>query len=313
MSDLGDAAAIRWDAAGLATVVTVDAASGDVLMVASMNHEALERTRATGMAHYWSRSRNELWRKGATSGHEQRLVEIRINCNHDSLLLRVEQRGAVCHDGYPTCYYRTLDADGTLREVRDRAFDPATVYGNRGTVGGDRLATAAKLWIGAYLTLREEDHEATSRTSRRLREADGAVSSRLADELEELAGVLDGSHRHGAFAADVALEATQCLYWALLAALRAGLGDSAIEDAVVRRLAIGTAAAGEPGPALRAIAERWRTGPVDVAGAFEDAVAVVAAALGRAGLEPLTAIEGDLADLRVRPYLDDYFRRAATD
>jgi len=99
----------RWGADGLITAVTIDASSGAVLMVAHMNADALAATLATGEAHYWSRSRRELWHKGATSGAIQRVVEIRVDCDQDCLLLRVEPAGPACHTGRQTCFYRRLD------------------------------------------------------------------------------------------------------------------------------------------------------------------------------------------------------------
>ncbi len=99
-------------------------------MIGFMNAEALTLTRQTGRIHFWSRSRGKLWRKGETSGHEQVVEEIWVNCERNSLLITVTQIGAVCHDGYPTCFYRRLTDDNTLEIVMDRTFDPATVYGS---------------------------------------------------------------------------------------------------------------------------------------------------------------------------------------
>ncbi|MCC6312516.1 MAG: phosphoribosyl-AMP cyclohydrolase [Thermomicrobiales bacterium] len=187
---------VRWGDDGLIPVVTQDERSGDVLMVAFMNAEALAATRATGYVHYWSRSRGKLWCKGETSGNRQQVVAIFVNCDRNSLLLRVRQTGAVCHDGYPTCYYRRLEPDDSLTMVRERVFDPAEVYG----VDSNNLLTdATRLLYGAYAWLRDHDLSAESGTSRRLRIEDGTIEGRVADELTELAGVLDGSHRHGAF------------------------------------------------------------------------------------------------------------------
>ena len=95
----------KFDAAGLLTCVATDAASGDVLMVAHMNEEALRRTIETGEAWYFSRSRKQLWRKGETSGHVQRVVEIRTDCDQDAIWIRVEQSGAACHTGRHSCFY----------------------------------------------------------------------------------------------------------------------------------------------------------------------------------------------------------------
>ncbi len=105
----------KWDANGLVTAVVSDAASGELLMVAHMNAEALAATLATGEAHYWSRSRAELWHKGATSGHTQRVVEMRIDCDQDALWLKVEPAGPACHTGERSCFYRRVDAHGLSR------------------------------------------------------------------------------------------------------------------------------------------------------------------------------------------------------
>jgi len=122
---------IRFDEDGLAPVVVQDAGSNAVLLLAYMNSQALEATLRTGKAHFWSRSRGRLWRKGETSGRELLVERLYINCEDNSLLLRVRQQGdAACHTGHPTCYYRELAPDGTWREVQPRVFDPAEVYGH---------------------------------------------------------------------------------------------------------------------------------------------------------------------------------------
>ena len=122
----------KFDAAGLLTCVATDAASGDVLMVAHMNEEALRRTIDTGEAWYFSRSRKQLWRKGETSGHVQRVVEIRTDCDQDAIWIRVEQSGAACHTGRHSCFYRLVKAgENDLRLefiAADKLFDPNAVY-----------------------------------------------------------------------------------------------------------------------------------------------------------------------------------------
>ena len=104
----------KFGADGLATCVTVDARRGDVLMVAHMNAEALKKTLATGIVHYWSRSRGSLWRKGDTSGQTQKLVEMRVDCDQDAFLARVEVGGdgGACHTGRRSCFYRRVERDG---------------------------------------------------------------------------------------------------------------------------------------------------------------------------------------------------------
>ena len=123
----------KFDASGLVTCVAADAATSEVLMVAHMNEEALRRTIASGEAWYFSRSRGELWRKGETSGHVQRVVEMRVDCDQDAILLRVEQTGAACHTGRRSCFYRkveTTEGRSRLSFVNaERQFDPKAVYG----------------------------------------------------------------------------------------------------------------------------------------------------------------------------------------
>ncbi|WP_164100570.1 phosphoribosyl-AMP cyclohydrolase [Candidatus Laterigemmans baculatus] len=99
---------------GLLPAVAQDATDGTVLMLAWMNREAWEATLRTGRATYFSRSRNGLWRKGDTSGHAQQVIEARIDCDADAILLRVEQTGAACHENYRSCFFRTIDSDGTV-------------------------------------------------------------------------------------------------------------------------------------------------------------------------------------------------------
>jgi phosphoribosyl-ATP pyrophosphohydrolase/phosphoribosyl-AMP cyclohydrolase len=99
---------IAWDEGGLVPVVVQDAATDEVLMLAYMNAEALSRTLVTGEAWFWSRSRQKLWHKGATSGHTQQVVELRYDCDADALLLRVNPRGPACHTGQNSCFYRRL-------------------------------------------------------------------------------------------------------------------------------------------------------------------------------------------------------------
>ena len=116
--ETGNTLAPQFDANGLLPCVVTDVDTGGVLMLAWMNAEALQRTIETRAAHYWSRSRRELWRKGATSGHVQRVRDIRIDCDQDAIWLIVEQEGAACHVGYRSCFYRVV-ADGQLTFVDD--------------------------------------------------------------------------------------------------------------------------------------------------------------------------------------------------
>jgi len=133
----GERAEVAFGEEGLVPAVAQDAGTGGVLMLAYVSPAALARTRETGLAHYYSRSRGELWQKGATSGHRQHVREIRIDCDADAVLYRVEQDGGACHTGFDSCFHRTVDEvvdDGeavlvTETEGSERVFDPDAVYG----------------------------------------------------------------------------------------------------------------------------------------------------------------------------------------
>jgi hypothetical protein len=198
----------------------------------------LRLTLAESVLVLWSRSRGKLWRKGEQSGNVLHVSELRLNCEGNSLLARVRLDGiAACHEGYRTCYFRRLDAatgastaaDGLATTVvESRVFDPAEVYGDHTTTGVDAaLARDLRALYTAYERLRAAPERPESGTSRRLHAPDAAAMAeqslaRGREELEELRGVLAGTHRHQGGAADVILEASQVEYWALLAAVGAG-------------------------------------------------------------------------------------------
>jgi len=124
----GNVLSPKFDADGLVTCVATDAVSGDVLMVAHMNAEALAKTIATGEAWYFSRSRGALWKKGETSGHTQRVVEMRIDCDQDAVWIKVEQAVAACHTGRRSCFYRRVPPGKPgavkLEFTGEKVFDP---------------------------------------------------------------------------------------------------------------------------------------------------------------------------------------------
>lgn len=114
---------------GLVHAIAVDHETGEVLMLAHMNREAFEKTVETGEAHYWSRSREELWKKGETSGNFQEVEEIRIDCDGDAVLLEVDQKGGACHTGHYSCFHMSFDGEEFVEEG-EKVFDPDDVYGH---------------------------------------------------------------------------------------------------------------------------------------------------------------------------------------
>jgi phosphoribosyl-AMP cyclohydrolase len=118
-------------AGGLITAVTVDAEGGEVLMVAHMNEEAFRLTLETGKVHYFSRSRNKLWKKGESSGNMQDLIEMRVDCDLDAVVVRVRQKGPACHEGYRSCFFRMVKEDGALETTGERLMTHEEMYGGK--------------------------------------------------------------------------------------------------------------------------------------------------------------------------------------
>jgi phosphoribosyl-ATP pyrophosphohydrolase/phosphoribosyl-AMP cyclohydrolase len=169
-----------FDASGLLPVIAQDRASGDVLMLAWANAEALARTGETGYAHFWSRSRQALWRKGETSGHTLRVVEARADCDRDALLLVVEPSGAACHTGTRTCFGDTTPtAAGMLEEL-------ARVVRQRAQARPDESYTARLLAKGAGAVLKKIGEEATEVVLAASGESDERLASESADLLFHL-------------------------------------------------------------------------------------------------------------------------------
>jgi phosphoribosyl-ATP pyrophosphohydrolase/phosphoribosyl-AMP cyclohydrolase len=165
-----------YDAAGLIPVVVQEAASGDVLMVAYANREALDRTAQTGRAHFWSRSRNALWRKGETSGNEMRVREMRTDCDRDALLMVVDPAGPACHTGARTCFGgETATSAGVLGEL-------ARVIDERASASPEGSYTARLLAKGPDHVLKKIGEEATEVVLA----AKGESDERLAEEAADL-------------------------------------------------------------------------------------------------------------------------------
>ncbi len=118
---------------GLIPAVIQDDKSNAILMLGFVNEESLALTQSSGEVHFFSRSRNKLWKKGETSGHVLKVTAVRIDCDADAVLIRVEAIGlGVCHEGYRSCFFRELNKDGTVRVLEDRQFDPESVYQQKG-------------------------------------------------------------------------------------------------------------------------------------------------------------------------------------
>jgi len=167
VSDDNWLAGVRFGPDGLVPVVAQESRSGDVLMVAYANREALERTAATGSAHYYSRSRARLWRKGETSGHHQAVREIRIECDGDAVLYRVEQTGPACHTGARTCFAAAVTADG-------------------GTVAGDDPGGHVLTRLAATIARRAAERPGGSYTVELLDRGTAKVSQKVGEEAVEV-------------------------------------------------------------------------------------------------------------------------------
>jgi phosphoribosyl-AMP cyclohydrolase len=122
--------ALRWTADGLVPAIVQDAESGDVLMMAWMDANALRRTLRTGQTHFYSRSRRASWHKGATSGHVQEVVSVHVDCDADVVLIKARQVGGACHEGYRSCFFRRVGPDGRLETAAVPVFDAGAVYGS---------------------------------------------------------------------------------------------------------------------------------------------------------------------------------------
>ena len=176
---------IRFDERGLVPVIAQDATTGAVLTLAYANREALDRTLASGEAHYYSRSRGELWRKGATSGNTQRVVEVRLDCDGDALLYRVEPRGPACHTGEETCFFTTVEGGGI--EAGD----------------GERRLGAAVDELAATISARHREMPEGSYTARLLVEGRERVAQKVGEEAVEVVVAALADERLAEEAADL--------------------------------------------------------------------------------------------------------------
>jgi phosphoribosyl-AMP cyclohydrolase len=299
--------AIHWEAHELVPAVVQDAGTLQVLMMGFMNREAYDLTRETGRVHFYSRSRQALWRKGESSGNELIVDDLRVNCEQNSVLVLASPIGPTCHDGYQSCYYRRIEPDGALTTILGQMADPAQIYATHPADDED----PTQLWYRAYEYLRDNDHSAESGTSRRLRDHDEPLTQRLADELRELAGVLDGSHSHHGLVGDVLLEGSQTIYWTALIAIRAGIPWSALRpDRALQTAEVDLSRETTSGM-LRAEAAAWeadsKPNPATLPSRCHATLALIAQACQSAGVEPAAILRRDLDDLRTRSYLAPIF------
>jgi phosphoribosyl-AMP cyclohydrolase / phosphoribosyl-ATP pyrophosphohydrolase len=185
----GASASLRFDANGLIPAVVQDAETGDVLMVAWMNAEALERTLATGLAHFWSRSRQALWQKGETSGHRQHVEAVYADCDGDTLLVRAHPDGAACHTGSRTCFFSRLDAPtGSARAAAADGTGPGILDVVERVIQSRRATPAAGSYVAGLLA-----------------GGDARIAQKVGEEAAEVvvAALAEGSERLVAEVADL--------------------------------------------------------------------------------------------------------------
>jgi phosphoribosyl-ATP pyrophosphohydrolase/phosphoribosyl-AMP cyclohydrolase len=179
---------LKFDAGGLVPVVAQDVSSGDVLMVAYANRSALEQTSRSGRAHYWSRSRAEIWRKGDTSGHIQEVVEIRLDCDADSVLYRVRQTGPACHTGEASCFFRRIE-NGSLEPAPPAGHILAridAIVANRAEERPEGSYTTYLFEEGVDKILKKVGEEATEVVIAAKNEAAAELRAEVADLLFHL-------------------------------------------------------------------------------------------------------------------------------
>lgn len=328
---------LNFDSQGLIPVVIVDDATNTVLLVAFMNQEAYQLTRQTGQTHFYSRSRQKIWHKGEQSGNVQEVRAIFINCEENSLLIRVLQHGeAACHEGYLSCYYRRLLPDGSYETIAERIFDPETVYQTEksnmditaenseeselfeefensestdiidepdvvGVHTPLQLEQALRQLYDVYISLRTQDQSADSNTSRLLHEKDHAyLLERLSDELDELFGVQAGEHVHTGLQEDTALEGSQVGYWlSLLAAFHDVAYDSFNpHTAIVRGFTEKYTAEQAADLRQQCIQQLDTDESTQLIRGLLTGFSIVGWACASAGISPLAPIEYDLAQMR---------------
>lgn len=213
-----DTVDLKWGEGGLIAAVAQDARTGQVLMQAYMNEESLRKTLETGTAWYWSRSRQKLWNKGETSGHVQKVMEIRTDCDGDSLLLLVEQTGVACHEGTYSCYRRRVDGAPALRV--DTAYWPLQPGNEPHYDIGSLVRDLERL-----LTDRRANPDPESYTSRLFTKGSDSYCKKIGEEATEVVLAVKNRDRE-----NLAFEVADLWFHTLIALVDAGVPASAVAD-----------------------------------------------------------------------------------
>jgi len=217
---------VRWDAQGLAPVIIADAASGDVLTLAYANREALERTVATGSTWLWSRSRAELWNKGATSGNTQAVLEVRLDCDGDALLYRVVPNGPACHTGATSCFNVTL----SLAKGGDTALLPGVLRQAQHDTGGGNAFAGAVIELADTIAERKRTAPADSYTAKLFAGGVDRIGKKIGEEAVEV--VIAAKN---ADPAELVWETADLLYHTLVLLAERGVSLDAIGAELSRR------------------------------------------------------------------------------
>lgn len=298
---------LKFDPQGLIPVVIQEESTRQVLMVASMNEEALHLTRGTGYVHLFSRKRNAIWRKGEQSGHVQEVRAIYINCEENSLLLQVIQHGAgACHTGHRSCYYRRLLDDGTYATVEARIFDPASVYPQATPKPApiseqerQQLESDMRKLYSAYIFLRDHDMSAESNTSRLLQEPSiEYLVGRLGDELQELVDVQTDTHVHTNRQSDTILEASQVGYWLMLLAATRNVKYDAVRPHEAILVGYETPVPQTLEQDQECLSLLVSENPADVIQGLAMGFTTIGRTCAEAGVSPLAPADYDMAQMR---------------
>jgi phosphoribosyl-ATP pyrophosphohydrolase/phosphoribosyl-AMP cyclohydrolase len=218
-----DLSKLNFDSNGLIPAIVQDVQSGDVLMLAYMNDEAVSRTVETGLTHFYSRSRRKLWQKGETSGHVQRVKEVLYDCDADCILIRAEQVVAACHTGHRSCFHNTLDGDVKGEPV----FDAEKVYS-----GAENREIINRLY--KVILDRKSNPDRDSYTSMLLSGGADMISGKITEEARELAQAAAGKDQRGTIC-----EAADLVYHTLVLLAHAGVPIEQVKEELAKRFGTG--------------------------------------------------------------------------